>query len=106
MKDVKHGAKTGELTVLCAGRVKPSFKTNCRYTLKPEYEKHFVRTQKIDRLVGKGCFTFTPDSVSPKGAAMIDDTVIAFPSEWYMFTEKLDLWKAANTVLGIEKGVL
>lgn len=86
-----QGAKRGELVAVGGGRKR--FKTYYTYTLKPEYEKHFVRTKKIDRLVGKGCFTFTPDKVSPQGAAMIDDTVIAFPNERIMFVEKLDINK-------------
>lgn len=46
--------------------------------------------------------SFTPDEVTPKGAAMISGTVIAFPNERHMFTEKLDFEKAANTVLSVE----
>ena len=33
---------------------------------------------------------------------MISGTVIAFPNERHMFTEKLDFEKAANTVLSVE----
>lgn len=102
MKTINNGVKIGSITCFGAGRLE--FKTTCQYTLKPEYAKHFIRTKKINQLVGeKEVFSFTPDEVTPKGAALISGTVIAFPNERHMFTEKLDFMKAANTVFSVEK---
>ena len=58
MNMINGGIKVGSISCFGAGRLE--FKTAYKYTLRPEYAKHFIRTKKINQLVGRKKSSHSP----------------------------------------------